>query len=199
MNTSVFLLIVPLLSLSGCASRPAASESREVSSTTSDQIQFFKGQIQRSSLDGRQKYGPSFESIVRRVVDQNKGRILECVFQDGKIFVTEMIRTRDPLVYSVHDLGGFSSGHLTMETATAQAWSYDVDVLKPMTGKISGSLAEGNGARIFPDGRMEIRKTWNHQVLISEKYASISEEQYLNRLAEIAPSLRTDVVERNCK
>ena len=199
MRTSIVLLLISTLPMQACASTRAASESRAIATASPTQVQFFVGQIQRGSLDGQNKYGPPFESVVRRAIDPKEGKILECVFQEGKAFITEMARTANPLVYKVNDMGGFSTGTLIMETEAAQAWSYDVDVLKPMIGKITGSLNEGNGARILPGGRMEIRKIWNNQMLISESYSAITENEYLTRLPSITPGSQADLVAEMCK
>lgn len=199
MRTSIVLLLISTLPMQACASTQDASESRTIATASPAQVQFFVGKIQRGSLDRKTKYGPSFESVVRRTIDPKEGKILECVFQEGKVFITEMDRTNNPLVYNVNDLGGFSTGTLVMETEAAQAWSYDIDVLKPMTGKITGSLSERNGARILPDGRMEITKIWNNQMLISESYSAVSENEYLTRLPSITPGPQADIVAKMCK
>lgn len=188
------ILTIPFLffSIQVCAACASLGE-RAIAS--SDSPQFYLGQIQRMSLSG-QPYGPSFESLVRRIVDKENGKIFECVFQEGKVFVTEMSRTDKPLQYAVKDFGGYSSGFLNLEDESASAWSYNVDVLKPYNGKITGSLADGKGARIYPDGRMEITKVWNNQMLIVEKYHSISGQEYQTKIESI---LLTDEVKKLCK
>lgn len=189
------LISIFSFSLNGCASQQIGNDGR-LTASSNPMTQFFLGKIQRSSMSG-QLYGPAFESLVRRT---NTGAgIKECVFQEGKAFVTEMISTANPLVYTVSDSGGFSAGSLRYENEHLEAWSYDVDVLKPMKGKITGDLAEGRGGRIYPDGKMRIVKAWNNQVLISESYESISESEYLSRLPSATPSDMVDLINQNCR
>jgi hypothetical protein len=189
-------LLSTAMLLSACAS---TRNTRRTASADSAKSQFFLGKIQRSSVNGAQKYGPPFESLVRRTVDIQAGKIKECVFQENKAFITDMSKGENPLIFTVKDRGGFSEGDLIMEDETASAWSYDVKVLKPKSGKITGSLDTGYGARIFPDGSMEIRKIWSDQVLIFEIYHSISESEYLDRLKTMAPAEMADLVAKECR
>lgn len=56
------------------------------------QVQYFEGQILTSSLDGEKVYGPSVSSLVQRIVDPAKDRIIEIVHQRGRAFVTILKR-----------------------------------------------------------------------------------------------------------
>jgi hypothetical protein len=67
---------------------------------------------------------------------------------------------------------------LTFNDESLSSWSYNIDVLSPNKGKITGELPE-RGAKIDEIvGTMVIRKIWDGQVLISETYNSISKEAY---------------------
>jgi hypothetical protein len=164
-------------------------------STTTSVTQFFLGKVQRSSMDQR-PFGPAFESLVRRTT--NGTTVKECVFQEGKAFISEMAVTNSFLVFSVSDLGNFTSGNLMYEDENLSAWSYDINVLKPSSGKITGSLSNGHGGRIFPDGTMKIIKIWNNQVMITENYSSIEESEYLKRLPSVVPKEMAEVVISHC-
>jgi hypothetical protein len=197
----VSFIVMIAFSLPACASTPSlATGNRDIDSVVRLQIQFFKGNIQRSSVDGKTPYGPQFESVVRRQVDLNIGKIIECVFQEGKVFISEMTRTSDPLIFSATDTAGSFNGNLVFEDADALAWSYDIQVTKPSPGRITGSLADGNGARIQPNtGKMTITKIWNDQVRIQEEYSAITETEYSNFLSQLpSSSLSSDVV-KTCR
>lgn len=161
-------------------------------------VRYYSGQIEVTSMDGLKKFA-AYPSLVRRSVESERGRILECVFQQGKAFVTEMSKTKQPLVYNVRDLGGFSTGRLIMEDGMLNAWSYEIDVLKPQKGKITGNVKDHKGGRIYPDGHMTIQKVWNEQSLISESYEMISEEAYQKRLAEVVPADFPEASRRLCE
>ena len=183
------LQLLSLLILASCTSAPAVQSgyaSRAMSGTLT--TQFFIGKIQRSSLDGSQKYGPQFDSLVKRTVDREHHKIQECVFQEGKAFVTQMTPTEVPLQFNVQDNGGFSKGFLIFKDDSLAAWSYNVDVVKPFVGKVTGSLADGNGAQIKDDGKMEIKKIWNGNMLIHEIYSPATLGQYQDLLKTMAPN-----------
>ena len=195
------LISVAAFSLPACASTQSrGEEARTIDSATNIQIQFFKGSIQRGSLDGKILYGPAFDSIVRRQVDLIGGKIIECVFQEGKVFVSEMTRTAEPLIFAATDASGSFSGKLVFEDASALAWSYDIQVTKPSPGHITGSLADGNGARIQSNNcEMMITKIWNDQVRIHEEYTSITENEYNEFLNHLPASSLPDDVVKFCR
>jgi hypothetical protein len=101
------------VTLPSCASVSHTATTVERKTSASDiKQQFFTGTIQRSSFNGQTKYGPAFASLVRRSLDLESGRIIECVLQEGKFFVTEILRTDLPLVFEAKDLSGSFVGKL---------------------------------------------------------------------------------------
>lgn len=177
-----FILV---LFLAACKSFGTATVERGFDSTANFSTQFYIGKIQRSSLDEMQMYGPKFDSLVKRIVDKNNGKIQECVFQEGKAFLTILKRTTNPLEFEVQDTTKFTKGYLIFSDETLSSWSYNIEVVKPIVGKITGLLSEGNGAKISSDGKMEIRKIWDNKMLIHEIYNPISEAQYRDHLKDL--------------
>ena len=185
---------VSILFLAACASsRPAQGDRIIQANVQVFEVQFYQGQIQRSSLNGAIMYGPKFESIVKRIVDKQHGKIQECVFQEGKAFLTILNKTEQPLQFEILDPAGFSKGKLIFSDETLTSWSYDIEVIKPIIGKISGQLSDGNGAKIFSDGKMEIKKVWDNKMLIHEIYNQITEDQYRQYLKNITTAAISNV------
>lgn len=182
MKTKKLLLGGSLFLLTACSHMSAPEEAPAFNAQAALDRQFYVGTVQRYDYAGSRKIGPAFESLVRRTIGDGERVIKECVWQEGELFTVELRRTSEPLIYEVIDKNGFLQGRLVFEDATLAAWSYGIEVLKPYKGKISGSLADGNGGRIHPDGRMDIRKMWNRQMLIVEEYWAISEDEYKKRL-----------------
>lgn len=204
MKTKLSFTAILLLSLQACAGYSAhwTATPASVGSLAAHeaQIQFFKGRIQRSSLDGKTLYGPSFESVVRRMTDPQSGRITECVFQGGKAFVTWMTPTAAPLVYTAADADNSFSGFLTYADSSLRAWSYDINVTKPVEGSITGRLAEGNGARINAEkNQMQITKIWNNEMKIREEYISFSENDYLTWFEQLPAAVKNQTVLSSCR
>lgn len=163
--------------LPACASTSANNLTRLAG--TRAQEQHFSGTVQRTSADGHTPYGPPFSSLVKRTMSADSAQVTECVLQEGKVFVTELTRTAEPLVYTVTDSAGSFTGRLIFEDKSLMAWSYDIRVLKPQPGQILGGLRDGNGARIDArTGQMTITKIWNGQVRLREDYKAISREEY---------------------
>ena len=127
-------------------------------------------------------------------------KVVECVLQEGKVFVTTMNRTSDPLVYTAEDLSGSFTGHLIYEDASLLAWSYDIQVTKPMSGQIKGDLGAGSGARINPQtGQMQIIKIWNNQVRIQEKYNAISQDEFIKKFDAATGGVATPETVATCR
>lgn len=202
MITQSVSAIILLFSLQACAAGPVHRSATLASNgfTAESQAKFFKGRIQRSSLDGKTLYGPSFESVVRRMIDPQSGRITECVFQDGKAFVTWMTPTTNPLVYTAQDAGESFTGYLIYGDSSLTTWSYDINVTKPVAGRITGRLADGNGAKINTEtNQMQITKIWNDQMKIHEQYEALSENEYLTWFEQLPVSAKTETVLNSCR
>jgi hypothetical protein len=149
-------------------------------------MQYFSGNIQVSSVDGKIPYGSSYPSISRRIVDFEGGSVNECVFQKGKLFITVMTRTGNPLIFTANDSEGSFKGVLMFGDESLSSWSYDIEVFAPNKGKITGKLPD-KGAKIDEAaGTMTIKKVFNNQVLISEEYKSISKEDYENAIKQVS-------------
>lgn len=161
--------------------------------------EYYEGQIQRSSLDGAQKYGPAFKSLVKREINSETGVITECVFQEGRGFVNLLRRIENSRVYKLEDLGGYSEGRVIMGDDEGRTWSYDIKVLNPMKGTITGNLENGHGAKIEKDGSLEIKKIWSQQMLISESYTPISKKAYEVKLESYLPASPSQDIETNCR
>jgi hypothetical protein len=183
--------IVPLLSLATLAACSRISTGPARSAEQKVNPQFFSGVVQRSSLDGKQPYGPSFESTVTRAIAAD-GVIVECAFQEGDVFVTKLSRTTVPLTYDVVVVGASVKGIITMETAQLLAWSYDIQITAPRPGKITGS------ARFIGSSGLEIRKIWNGEMLIHEQYKTIPEDAFRDRVTTYTASSWNPTIEQQC-
>ncbi len=190
-RTNMKSILVAILTLSACTTSPTSS--LEVN-TLAHSMQFFRGKIQRTSIDGKVPYGPAFDSVVRRNIDLTTGIIVECVFQEGKVFEATMTRSSEPLIFEATDSSKSFTGKILFENPSALAWSYDLQLIKPRAGQITGKLSEGNGARIDPSkGTMVITKFWNKQVRIHEEYTAISAEEYTTLVSNLPKPLVSEV------
>jgi hypothetical protein len=189
-----FLVPVAVLILSSCA-----SDRKLQSASSAPEVQYFAGKIQVSSFDGKIPYGPPYDSTVRRIVNAQDGMIEECIIQKNRLFYTIISRTSVPLVYDAIDTDGSFSGKLTYTDPTLSSWSYDIQVVTPNKGTISGSLPD-YGAVIDPSNKkMKIKKIWEKTTLITESYDPTGAGYYHDKLnaAKIAnPEL---IVKENCK
>lgn len=195
---SLFLSPFLLLSFSACAfSNLKAGTTQSLKSGLEEQ--FFAGKIQTSSVNGVTPYGPPYDSLVHRIVDHKVSTIIECVYQQGRMFNTTMKRTSNPLAFSVHDSDDSFSGVLTFADETLSSWSYDINVLKPNQGKISGQLPD-YGAKIdLKEKTVLIKKIWNQQVLITERYQVIDQAMYSEQLAKNKALNPTLVIPNDCR
>lgn len=161
--------------------------------------QFFSGSVQMGSADGTIPYGPSYTSLVHRIVDKKNDHITECVSQQGATYVTEIDSTLKPLVFSVRDTTGNFTGTVTYSDQTLSAWSYDISVLKPQPGRITGNLPAMGGRIDAMTGKMSIKKLWNNSVLFSEGYEAVSESRYKAELVNMVGQEKAAEVNRLCR
>jgi hypothetical protein len=110
-------------------------------------------------------------------LDFERGKITECVFQKGRLFLTEMNRTSEPLIFDAKELDKSFTGKLHFSDESLSSWSYDINMVEPK-GKITGALPENGAVIDSTSGNMTIRKIWNSQLLISENYTAISKVDY---------------------
>jgi hypothetical protein len=154
--------------------------------STDIKYQYFTGTIKITSLDGKLLLAPEYPSISRRIIDYSFGSISECVFQKGKVLLTEMLRTVKPLTFIATDTEGSFAGYLTFTDRSLSAWSYDISVYKPNQGRITGRLPQYGAVIDETNGTMTIRKIWNGQeALFTETYRAISKEQYEAAIARL--------------
>ena len=91
------------------------------------------------------------------------------------------------LVFKAQDTEKSFQGTLTYPDKSLSAWSYDLDVSKPQQGKLSGNLPDNGGKIDQKTGILSIRKLWNNEVLITEKYNPVSESEYEDKLSALVP------------
>jgi hypothetical protein len=171
------------------------------------EVQYFAGKVQVSSADGKIPYGPPYESIVRRRVSALDGMVEECVLEKNKLFYTIITRTKEPLVFDAVDTDGTFSGKLIYSDTSLSAWSYDIQVVSPAKGTITGKLPEYGAVIDEGSGTMNIKKIWtgkdkdgkDSSVLLTQHYEKSDASSYFEKLkaAKIAnPEL---VIRENCK
>lgn len=153
-----------LMMLVACATKPTPSPSAD---------QFFKGKVQRTSMRG-EKYGPAFESFVRRTVID--GQFTECVYQEGKAYTVTLAKTANPTVFDVTDKLGYSTGKMIYADERMHAWRYDIQVLRPNKGKITGT------GSFKADGGITTKKMWNNELIILEDYKLITRDEYMREI-----------------
>jgi hypothetical protein len=186
--------LIPLLFLAACVS------SRKTQSYSGPaEVQYFTGNIQVSSLDGKTPYGPPYESTVRRTVRAADGMIEECVLQKGKLFYTLITRTSQPLVFDAVDTDGAFSGKLTYADDSLTSWSYDIQVTSPNQGVLSGKLPDYGAVINKANKKMSIKKIWEGKTLISENYDMTDRATYQEKLRAVSATNPDFIVRENCK
>lgn len=149
------------------------------------QTQYFAGTVTITSLDGQTPFGPSYPTIARRIADVAAGVVDECVFQKGSVYVTQMIRTQQPLVFAASDLGRSFTGSLVFADASLSSWSYDL-TLTADGAKVTGQLPV-HGAKIDEAaGTMLIKKIVGGQVLVTEDYKATSKAEYDSAISNLS-------------
>ena len=91
------------------------------------------------------------------------------------------------LIFNAQDTENSFQGTLTYSDESLSAWSYDINVSKPQQGKLSGNLPENGGKIDLKNGSLSIRKLWNNEVLITEKYKPISQGEYEDKISALVP------------
>jgi len=162
-------------------------------------MQYFKGRVERSTLVGQMLYEPAYPSVFRRAIHAKEGQIIECVFQKDQVSVVELNRGTNKRTYRAREWNGTFAGQIVYKTEALTSWSYYLEVLRPEPGKITGALANGNGARLDPKtGQLEITKIWNDQVRLHEVYMAIDAKEYKEFLELLPPEQLTPEVRRLC-
>lgn len=135
-------------------------------------VEYYVGKIQRGSLTG-QPYGPSVPSyVIRRVEDK---RVIECVWQEKQKFVVYLNQTDEPQIYSVGDTTGGLGGQIKYNNAEHRSWTYDIQVIKPHAGRVTGA------GELTAENGMKILKRWNEQMQISETYTRVKQDEFLRQ------------------
>lgn len=151
-----------------------------------DGTAYYFGKVEYFSPDGNLPYGKT-ESAVKREVLDGGARIIETVTQPGaapgvpaKEIVTELKRLKKKLVYSAADAKGTFSGTVTFKDPELKSWTYNIKLAKGGDIKGSGSVsAEGI--------KTEKQLTEGRPMLMKETLKTVSEAEYLRRVAEFKP------------
>ena len=103
-------------------------------------IKYYSGYSQFSSIDGSVIYGPKEFKIIKREVHLDLSKIIETIYErNGTSIITNFLRINDSFSYNVSDLDQSFNGIIEFESSELNSWSYNLDVIKPEIGKITGS------------------------------------------------------------
>ena len=117
--------------------RADASKKLEPASTSSDRIEYYVGDFQDASVDGKQLYGPRRIALLKRVVSKSSGTITEHLV----IALSQLTRTIkvSPDASAEYDaMPPRERGQVFYEGSpwTASAWRYAVDLLRAGSKKV---------------------------------------------------------------
>ncbi|MBT6324694.1 MAG: hypothetical protein HOJ35_01895 [Bdellovibrionales bacterium] len=147
-------------------------------------IKYYSGYSQFSSIDGAEIYGPKEFKIIKREVHLDLSKIIETIYKsNGTSIITNFSRINDSFSYNVSDLDESFNGIIEFESSELNSWSYNLDIIKPEVGKITGARPD-YGAIIDDDGTINILKIWNDSVLVSEEYKEITLNNFLTELGK---------------
>lgn len=135
------------------------------------QTEYFVGSIQASSADGQTPYGPPKNTAIKRVINAEKGTIIETVLDEGVPRTTTLQRRGETAIFDATDVKKTFSGTLKFAGEDVWAptgWTYDLKVkqgnwrlrgeakLSPTALLTTKRLAQGDGpVRVKMVGRFK--------------------------------------------
>ncbi|MEE2755336.1 MAG: hypothetical protein VYA30_01690 [Myxococcota bacterium] len=146
LNRSVFsvCLLGFLLSISValCAPKKGTANTSKSQSEAVQRIDYYVGDLQDSSVDGKQLYGPRRIALLKRVISSQEGKITE-YFVEALSRYTRTIKVvpgTSPSEYKVDPPIEAGQVQFTGTPWTSQSWQYTVDLFRAGSKNVSAEL-----------------------------------------------------------